>query len=78
MHTEKVYIYSLKSEPVLLLISRAAPSVEANYRSVGPDTGRNSGGRWIIKKAYTVVLSSQASSSMLAKLKLNMFHAGQC
>ena len=38
-----------KSEPALELPSRAAPSVEAHHRSDGPDTGRNSGGRRIIK-----------------------------
>ena len=39
-----------KSEPTLELISRAAPSVEAHHRSVGPDAGINSGGRQITKK----------------------------
>ena len=39
----------MKSEPALELISRAGPSVEAHHRSVGPDAGRNSGGRRIIK-----------------------------
>ena len=32
----------------LELHSRAEPSVEAHHRSVNPDAGRNSGGRWII------------------------------
>ena len=40
----------MKSEPALELISRAGPSVEAHHRSVGPDAGRNSGGRRIMKK----------------------------
>ena len=31
--------------PALELHSRAAPSVEAHYCSVGPDTGKNSGGK---------------------------------
>ena len=30
--------------------NRAAPSVEAHHPSVGPDSGRNSGGRQIKKK----------------------------
>ena len=30
--------------------NRAAPSVEAFHRVSGPNTGRNSGGRWIIIK----------------------------
>ena len=51
---------SPKSEPTLEQISTAAPSVEANHRSVGPDAGRNSKGRWIIKKK---TLSSQLSPS---------------
>ena len=41
---------SPKSEPALELHSRAAPSVEAHHGSVGPNTGRNSGGKRIIKK----------------------------
>ena len=36
---------SPKSEPALELISRAVPSVEAHHRSVGPEAGKNSGGR---------------------------------
>ena len=39
---------SPKSEPALELICRAVPSVEAHHRSVGPNAGRNSGGRRII------------------------------
>ena len=39
---------SPKSESALELISKAAPSVEAHHRSVGPDAGRNSGGSRII------------------------------
>ena len=42
-HTE---IKALNQE----LHSRAAPNVEAYHRVNGPDTGRNSGGRRIIKK----------------------------
>ena len=41
-----------KSEPALWLHSRAAPRVEAHPRSVGPNTGSNSEGRWIIKKNF--------------------------
>ena len=41
---------SHESEPALELHSRAAPSVDAHHSAVGPDTGRNSGGRWIIEK----------------------------
>ena len=33
-------------EPVLELHSRAVPSVEVHHCVNGPDTGRNSGGRW--------------------------------
>ena len=40
-------------EPTLELHSRAAPSVEAHQRVNSPDTGRNSGGKWI-KKFETV------------------------
>ena len=36
---------SPESEPALEIHSRAAPSVEAHHRSVGPNTGRNSGGK---------------------------------
>ena len=43
---------SPKSEPILELHSRAALSVEAHHHVNGPDTGKNSGGRWIIKKLY--------------------------
>ena len=41
---------TLISEPALQLHSRAAPTVEAHHRVSGPNTGRNSGGRWIQKK----------------------------
>ena len=41
---------SPKSEPTQELDSRAAPSVEAHQRVSGPNTGRNSGGRWIKNK----------------------------
>ena len=40
---------ALNHEPALELHSRAAPSVEAHHRVNGPDTERNSGGRWIKK-----------------------------
>ena len=40
---------ALNHEPALELHSRAAPSVEAHHRINGPDTERNSGGRWIKK-----------------------------
>ena len=43
---------SPKSELTLELMSRAAPSVEAHHRSVGPDAGRNSGGRRIKKVVF--------------------------
>ena len=38
-----------ESEPALDLISRAAPSVDAHHRSVGPNAGRNSRGRLKLK-----------------------------
>ena len=41
---------SPNQEPALELHSRAEPSVEAHHSSVGPDTGRNSGGRRIENK----------------------------
>ena len=44
------YDISPESEPALELHSRAAPSVEAHHHVNGPDTGRNLGGRRIIKK----------------------------
>ena len=47
---------SPKSVPALELHSRAAPSVEAHHHSDGPDAGRNSRGRWIIKKNCCVLL----------------------
>ena len=43
------YLTHTLSSPESELHSRAAPSVEAHHRSVGPDTGRNSGGRQIKK-----------------------------
>ena len=49
---------SPKSYPALEIISRAAPSVEAHHRSVGPDAGRNSGRRRIIKNFIAVILYS--------------------
>ena len=42
---------TLDISPKSELHSRTAPSVVAHHHSVGPDTGRNSGGRRIIKKA---------------------------
>ena len=41
-------VVPLTSEPALEPHSRAVPSVEAHHRVSGPNTGRNSGGRWII------------------------------
>ena len=46
--------------PTLELHSKAAPSVDAHQHVNSPNTGRNSGGRWIIKKTmllktFTVV-----------------------
>ena len=38
------------SVPALELHSRAALGVEAHHRANGPNTGRNYGGKWIIKK----------------------------
>ena len=48
-----VWTQAPKSEPALELISRAVPSVEAHQGSLGPDAGRNSGGKQIIKKLNT-------------------------
>ena len=44
-----------KLEPALELQSRAVPSVEAHQCSDGPDTGRNSGGRQIIKNKQIII-----------------------
>ena len=46
-----IWIQAPNQEPALELHSRAAPSVEAHHRSVGPDARRNSGGKGIIKKS---------------------------
>ena len=62
---------SPKSEPVLELISRAAPIAEAHHRSVGPDAGRNSGGRWIIKKKIAGTLSNTKLESKFLLNNLN-------
>ena len=71
----------MKSEPALELISRAGPSMEAHHSSVGPDAGRNSGGRRIIKinKKRRPMNSgtpgfhfSQASSNSLFESLINM------
>ena len=51
-----------ESEPAQELHSRAVPSVEAHHRSVGPDTGRNSGGRLIIKKILETDLGQLAQN----------------
>ena len=40
------------AESTLELQSRAAPSVEAHQRSVGPDTGRNSGGKKVMTSIF--------------------------
>ena len=45
---------SPKSEPTLELHSRAAPSVEAHHHVSSPNTGRNSGGRWIKKLKFKI------------------------
>ena len=50
-----VYKISPKSEPAIELHSRAAPSVEAHHSFSGPDQGRNSGGRWIIKLEFILL-----------------------
>ena len=42
-------LISPKSEPALEPHSSAAPSLKAHHHVNGPDTGRNSGGRWIKK-----------------------------
>ena len=39
----------------MALLSRAVPSVEAHYCSVGSDAGRNFGGERIIKKTSNVI-----------------------
>ena len=41
-----------ESEPALELHSRAVPRVEAHHHVNGPGTGRNPGGRGIIKKKF--------------------------
>ena len=60
---------SPKSEPALEQISRAAPSVETYHRSVGPDTGRHSGGRQIKKARLIVYLVKFLTSTMLISLE---------
>ena len=45
-----IWIQAPNQEPALELHRRAAPSVEAHHHIKGPDTGRNSRGRRIIKK----------------------------
>ena len=45
-----------KSELALELHSRAAPSVEAHHHLDGPDAGRNSGGRQLIKKVNAMIV----------------------
>ena len=55
----QVWIKAPNQEPTLELHSRAAPSVEAHHRVSGPTTGRNSGGRQIIKKTlYKIEIAS--------------------
>ena len=49
-HKPSIGIEAPNQEPTLELHNRAVPSVEAHQGVNGPDTGRNSGGRWIIKK----------------------------
>ena len=41
----------------------AAPSGEAHHRTGGPDAGRNSKGRWIIKKTMSSQLSPSGDTS---------------
>ena len=48
-------VYAPNQETVLELHRRAAPSVDAHHYVNGPDTERNSGGRWIIKKTVMVM-----------------------
>ena len=50
---------SPKLEPILELQSRAAPSVEAHHHVSSPNTGRNSGGRQIIKKLKNLRLDQK-------------------
>ena len=45
-----ISIQAPNQEPPLELHSKAVPRVEAHHRVNGPDPGRNSGGRQIIKK----------------------------
>ena len=56
-----IWIQAPNQKPALELHSRAAPSVEAHHRSVGPDAGRNSGGR-LITKNKKGLLSKQLES----------------
>ena len=49
---KRTYWTSHVAEPALELHRRAVPSVEAHHGVSGPDTGRISGGRRIVKK-YT-------------------------
>ena len=67
-------VTSPKSEPALELISRASPSVEAHHRSVGPDKGRNSGGRQIIKKHQVVSVVGISFTNVLFLLHMRFLH----
>ena len=60
-HEPSIGIEAPNQEPALELHSRAAPSVEAHHRVNGPDTGRNSGGRRIIKKKNFKITFSEIS-----------------
>ena len=51
---KSIWIQAPIQEPTLELHSRAVPSVEAHHRVNGPNTGRNSGDRQIIKKEIKV------------------------
>ena len=72
---DKALKTNLDTSPKSELISRAAPSVEAHHRSVGPDTGRNSGGKRI-KKVNTYTFFNEkiyVLSYFPLNLELNCF-----
>ena len=64
-----IWIQAPNQEPALELHSRAAPSVEAHHHVKGPDTGRNFGGRRIIKNYKKLIFTR--SFSLVEKYVVN-------
>ena len=59
-------------EPTLELYSRAAPSVVAYHRVNGPDTGRKSGGRQIIKRCVQEGLNRYSGYDLASEHQTHM------